>query len=149
MTQHTEATGQLNWLLDDLVGRVPEMRHAIVLSRDGLLVGRSRDFEQSEAEHLSAVASGLQSLARGVGRRFDGGRVQQTVIELENLFLFVTAAGQGAVLAALAGSEVDTGIMAYEMNLLVKQVGRYLVAVPRTDLPGAPGGPGGLHGEDE
>ena len=135
MTQHTEAAGQLNWLLDDLVGRIPEILHAVVLSRDGLLVGRSRDFAQSEAEHLSAVASGLQSLAKGVGKRYDGGQVQQTVIELDRLFLFVTAAGQGAVLAALATAEVDTGMMAYEMNLLVKQVGRYLTAAPRADLP--------------
>ncbi len=34
-------TGELDWLLDDLVLRVSEVRHAVVLSNDGLAVGAS------------------------------------------------------------------------------------------------------------
>ncbi|KWX01398.1 dynein regulation protein LC7 [Carbonactinospora thermoautotrophica] len=133
MTQHTHANGELNWLLDNLVERVPETLHAIVLSEDGLLMAMSNKLARDEAEHLSAVASGLQSLARGVGQRFDGGRVRQTVVEMDRLFLFVTAAGQGARLAVLASDQVDAGLMAYELNLLVKQVGQYLSAAPRVN----------------
>lgn len=135
MTQQTEASSGLNWLLDNLVARVPETRHAIVLSEDGLPVGKSRSLDRDSAEHLSAVASGLQSLATGAARRFHGGPVRQTVIEMERAFLFVTAAGQGARLAVLASDEVDAGVVVYEMNMLVKQVGRYLSAAPRTEVP--------------
>lgn len=135
MTQHTHANGELNWLLDNLVDRVPETRHAVVLSEDGLLLALSSKLDRDDAEHLSAVASGLQSLARGAGQRFDGGRVRQTVVEMDRLFLFVTAAGQGARLAVLASDQVDAGLMAYELNMLVKQVGQYLSAAPRTDAP--------------
>ncbi|GAA2747652.1 MULTISPECIES: roadblock/LC7 domain-containing protein [Kitasatospora] len=133
MTQPTDTQRDLNWLLDELVSRVPETRHAIVLSEDGLLVGMSRQLDRADAEHLSAVASGLQSLARGVGHRFDGGTVRQTVVEMDRLFLFVTTAGQGARLAVLTTEEVDAGLMAYEINMLVKQVGQYLTAAPRSD----------------
>lgn len=135
MTQQTEASSGLNWLLDSLVSRVPETRHAIVLSEDGLPVGKSNSLDRDHAEHLSAVASGLQSLASGAARRFQGGPVRQTVIEMEKAFLFVTNAGQGARLAVLASDEVDAGMVVYEMNMLVKQVGRYLSAAPRTDTP--------------
>lgn len=141
MTQQTEASSGLNWLLDNLVARVPKTHHAIVLSEDGLPVGHSKDIDRDNAEHLSAVASGLQSLAGGAARRFNGGSVRQTVIEMERAFLFVTTAGQGARLAVLASDDVDAGMVAYEMNMLVKQVGRYLSAAPR---PGVP-----LHGHGE
>lgn len=126
-----ELPGSLDWLLDDLLRRLPSAQRAIVLSADGLLIGRSHTLERSDAEHLSAVASGLQSLARGAGRHFGGGGVRQTLVEMDRSFLVVTAAGSGACLAVLAEAEADLGLLAYEMNLLVKRVGPYLSSQPR------------------
>jgi predicted regulator of Ras-like GTPase activity (Roadblock/LC7/MglB family) len=123
----------LDWLLEDLVGRVVGARHAVVLSADGLLVGRSSSLSKEDGEHLSAVASAFQSLARGTGRQFGGGKVRQTIVEMEHAFLFVTAAGQGTCLAVLGEQDADVGLIAYEMNLLVKQVGSVLNAPPRSD----------------
>jgi len=138
MTEHVQPGPQLDWLLDTLVDRVPEIRCAIVLSGDGLLIGKSKDLRRDDAEHLSAVGSGMHSLARGAARHFQGGEVQQTVIQTERAFLFVTAAGRGARLAAIASEGVDVGMMAFEMGTLVKQVGQYLSAAPR--VPSQPGG---------
>lgn len=121
----------IDWLLDELLDRAVGSRHAIVLSADGLLIGRSHDLGKEDAEHLSAVASAFQSLARGTGRHFSGGEVLQTVVEMENAYLFVTGAGRGACLAVLAAESADVGLIAYEMNVLVDQVGRYLDAAPR------------------
>ncbi|MEV2276225.1 roadblock/LC7 domain-containing protein [Nocardiopsis sp. NPDC049922] len=121
----------IDWLLDELLDRAVGSRHAIVLSADGLLIGRSRDLVKEDAEHLSAVASAFQSLARGTGRHFGGGEVLQTVVEMESAYLFVTGAGRGACLAVLAEESADVGLIAYEMNVLVDQVGRYLNAAPR------------------
>jgi predicted regulator of Ras-like GTPase activity (Roadblock/LC7/MglB family) len=132
MTEQVHSGPQLDWLLDDLVGRIPEIRCAIVLSGDGLLIGKSRDLRRDDAEHLSAVGSGMHSLARGAARHFQGGEVQQTVIQMEKAYLFVTAAGRGARLAAIAAEGVDVGMMAFEMATIVKQVGQYLSAAPRT-----------------
>lgn len=121
----------IDWLLDELLDRAVGSRHAIVLSADGLLIGRSQDLVKEEAEHLSAVASAFQSLARGTGRHFGGGEVLQTVVEMESAYLFVTGAGRGACLAVLAEESSDVGLIAYEMNVLVEQMGRYLDAAPR------------------
>ncbi|WP_436773224.1 roadblock/LC7 domain-containing protein [Yinghuangia sp. YIM S09857] len=131
MSSVTHDNTELNWLLDDLVKRVPRTRHAIVLSADGLLIGKSRGLDRDDAEHMSAVASAFQSLARGAGRHFDGGRVRQTIVELEKVFLFVTGAGRGACLAVLGEADIDVGLVAYEMNLIVKRVGDFLAAAPR------------------
>ncbi|GAB2525630.1 roadblock/LC7 domain-containing protein [Nocardiopsis aegyptia] len=125
------AADNLDWLLDDLVDRVVGAAHAIVLSSDGLLLGGSRGLSSQDAEHLSAVASAFQSLARGTGRHFGGGEVRQTVVEMEHSYLFVTAAGTGACLAVLATEDADVGLVAYEMNLRVKRVGQFLTAAPR------------------
>lgn len=134
------APRDLDWLLDQLVERAVGARCAIVLSADGLLIGRSKDLGLDDAEHLSAVSSAFQSLARGTGRQFDGGRVLQTVVEMERAYLFVTGAGSGACLAVIAEEDSDVGLVAYEMNVLVEQVGRFLDAAPRHAPQANPGG---------
>ena len=133
-TRRTHALmGELNWLLDDLVRRVASIRKAIVLSGDGLPTGVSEELTREDSEHLAAVASGFHSLAKGVGRHFDAGNVRQTVVELDDAFLFVTAAGDGSCLAVLADAAADIGQVAYEMTLLVKRVGVHLAAEPRSN----------------
>ncbi|MBB0246053.1 roadblock/LC7 domain-containing protein [Streptomyces alkaliphilus] len=127
----TDGRGEPDWLLDELVGRIGAVRHGLVLSGDGLPRGTSRGLRREDAEHLAAVASGFHNLARGVGRHFEVGSVRQTLVELDEGFLFVTAAGSGSCLAVLADASADVGQVAYEMTLLVKRVGVHLGTAPR------------------
>ncbi|MFI5891177.1 roadblock/LC7 domain-containing protein [Actinoplanes sp. NPDC051513] len=131
MTQTTKQSANLTWLLDDLVERVPTARQAVVLSADGLMMGASAGLKREDAEHLSAMAAGFQSLAKGASRHFKAGPVRQTVVEMESAFLFVTAAGAGACLAVLAASDADLGLIAYEMAMLVTRVGQTMSAPER------------------
>lgn len=128
----TKPGADLNWLLDDLVERVPSAQQVVLLSADGLLMAASRDLSQEGAEHMAAMAAGVQSLARGASRHFQTGPVRQTVIEMDSAFLFVTDAGRGACLAVLAGAKSDIGVIAYEMAMLVTRVGQSLNAPSRT-----------------
>src|SRR5690606_6050034 len=116
----------LDWLLDGLVDRVAGTRHAILLSDDGLVISRSRGIERADAERLAAIATGQQSLARGVGQLFNGGPVHQVIIELADLWLFVTAAGRGTHLAVVASQDVDAELMSVAMHTLIQQVGQKL-----------------------
>ncbi|GAA3013839.1 hypothetical protein GCM10020229_26400 [Kitasatospora albolonga] len=140
MTATAQPSGELNWLLDDLVGRVAALRHAVILSSDGLATGASQGLGREDAEHLAAVAAGFHSLAKGAGRHFQVGGVRQTMVELDEAFLFITAAGDGSCLAVLSEAESDVGQIAYEMALLVKRVGEHLSAEPRTDSAVPPPG---------
>ncbi|WP_328373553.1 roadblock/LC7 domain-containing protein (plasmid) [Streptomyces sp. NBC_00445] len=135
MTDTVHSGDRLDWLLDALVERIPEIQCAVVLSQDGLLIGKSQSMHRDDAEHLSAVASGVHALARGASERFHGGPVLQTVMQMETAVLFITTAGTGARLAAIASQEVDLGMLAYEMATLVKQVGLHLTAAPRIEPP--------------
>ncbi|MGW4500706.1 roadblock/LC7 domain-containing protein [Micromonospora sp. NPDC004336] len=132
MLHPTRQSADLDWLLDDLVDRVPPARQAVVLSADGLLLGSSSGLDRADAEHLCALASGFSSLARGASRHVAGGAVRQTVVEMESAYLFVTAAGQGACLAVVSDADADIGLVAYEMAMLVTRVGEYLSAPARS-----------------
>jgi predicted regulator of Ras-like GTPase activity (Roadblock/LC7/MglB family) len=125
-------TGTLDWLLDDLVSRVAQIEKAVILSRDGLAIGSSETLSREDSEHLSAVAAGFQSLARGVGQHFGCGLPRQTIVEMESAFLFVTAAGEGSCLAVLAAADAEAaGQIAYEMAVLVRRVGEHMSVGPR------------------
>ncbi|MER5886654.1 roadblock/LC7 domain-containing protein [Streptomyces sp. NPDC001941] len=132
---HHHRARELDWLLDDLVVRNGEVRHAVVLSGDGLPVGASHDLTREDAEHLAAVASGFHSLAKGAGRHFRAGGVRQTMVEMDDGFLFVAAAGDGSCLAVLSSAHADIGLIAYEMARLVRQVGEHLGTAPRATTP--------------
>lgn len=131
MTEPARPPAELNWLLDDLVVRVAQIRHAIVLSGDGLALGASSDLTREDRERFAAIASGFHSLAKGTGQHFDAGAVVQTMVELENGFLFVVAAGERSCLAVFSEGNADVGLVAYEMARLVKQVHEHLHVSPR------------------
>jgi predicted regulator of Ras-like GTPase activity (Roadblock/LC7/MglB family) len=119
--------GQLDWLLDDLVRRVAEVTKAVILSQDGMALGASQSLGRDDAEHLAALAAGLQSLARGAERHFgNGGAVRQSIIEMESGYLLVSAAGSGTCLAVIAAPDADLGLVAYEMAILVRRTGEHI-----------------------
>ncbi|MER7765304.1 roadblock/LC7 domain-containing protein [Kitasatospora sp. NPDC096140] len=127
----THRAGELNWLLDELVKRAPEVRFAVMLSADGLAMGTSAGLPREDGEHLAAVASGFHSLAKGAGRHFDAGEVRQTMVELEGGYLLVAAAGEGTCLAVFATARANLGLIAFEMSRLVRRVGEHLSTPPR------------------
>lgn len=122
----------LGWLLSGLVERVPHTRSAVLLSSDGLKKAVS-GLDVQSAEQLAAIASGLFSLARGTGIKFDGNDVvRQVIVELDGTVLFVASAGSGSVLAVLAGREADAGVLGYEMSQLIKSVRPFLATATRS-----------------
>src|ERR1700744_5312243 len=122
MTPHyVNQGGELSWLLDDLVRRGPPGDKAVMLTQGGLAIGASAGLSREDAEHLAALAAGFQSMARGAGQHFGGGRVRQTIIEMEAAFLFVSAAGQGTCLAVLTTGDADIGLVAYERAWLARR----------------------------
>src|SRR6478609_3479032 len=125
----------LSWLLQGLMDQVPHTRSAVLLSADGLAIA-AHGLGQDAADQLSAIASGMFSLARTAAVRFGGSDgVRQVVAELDDALLFVSSAGYGSVLTVLADREADAGVLGYEMSQLVKSVRPFLATPARQ--PGA------------
>jgi len=122
---------RLDWLLVDFVRSTAGTRHALVVSADGLRLAASQGIDAALGDQLSAVTSGLVSLADGVARAFGAGPVRQTIIEMAGGYLFVASMSQGASLAVLADRQCDLGMVGYEMTLLAARVGRLLTPARR------------------
>lgn len=116
----------LNWLITAFADRVPSVAHALVVSSDGLPLAFSKGLPPDRVDQLAAVASGLTSLVDGAARIFEGGPVNQTVVEMRQGVLIVMSVTGGSTLAVLAGANCDMGLVAYEMTLLVERVGSAL-----------------------
>jgi predicted regulator of Ras-like GTPase activity (Roadblock/LC7/MglB family) len=131
----TTTTRNLDWLLENLLDRTPGSRHALVLSKDGLKLCYTPGLSVDQADQLSAIASGIQSLSYGASIEFgDGsGGVRQSMTEFYGGVLCIVEAGEGAHLAVLAADDADVGVVGHNMNELVEQIGEYLSAPPRAD----------------
>jgi hypothetical protein len=116
----TEAT-TFGWLLDNFVRTVPGSRHTLVVSADGLLMAMSDKLDRTSGDQLAAIVSGMSSLTRGAARQLGGGNVRQAIIEMDNGFLFLMNISNGSVLAVVAESNCDVGLIGYEMAMLVSR----------------------------
>lgn len=129
----------LTWLLKDFVEKTSGAQSALVTSRDGLKVGYFSSREEAEPDTLSAIASGMHSLAIGATVELQvAGGVRQVTVELDEGYLFIMAAGAGALLSVLADSSTDVEQISYETALLVKRMPEHLSVALRTQ--GAVGG---------
>lgn len=125
----------LNWLITAFADRVPSVAHALVVSSDGLPLAFSQGLPPERVDQLAAVASGLTSLVDGAARIFEGGPVNQTVIEMRQGVLIVMSVTGGSTLAVLARVDCDMGLVAYEMALLADRTWRALTPEPRKESP--------------
>ena len=132
MREMSQAARGINWLITDFVNNVPGVAHTVVVSSDGLPLAYSEGFPKDRADQLAAVSAGLISLTQGASRCFEGGAVLQTVVEMDNGFLFLMSISDGSSFAVLAARNCDVGQVGYEMALLVDRVGEALTPPPRT-----------------
>ncbi|GMU77887.1 MAG: dynein regulation protein LC7 [Acidimicrobiia bacterium] len=134
----TEARN-LNWLVSNFVAGVPGVEEAAVVSSDGLLIAMSDGLDRIAADRLSAVAAGLQSIAKGASGPLGGGAVHEVIVEFEHAILFVMSVSEASVLTVSARRPCDVGLIGYEMAVLVERCASALtpalVAELQTSLP--------------
>ncbi|GHG26294.1 roadblock/LC7 domain-containing protein [Streptomyces filamentosus] len=125
----------IDWMLTELVGGVPHVRHVVVLSADGLSIGQANTAPDT-ADAIAAACSGIQSLARAIAQMFPhgNGTTHMVGIEADGGYFSLMAAGPGAYLAVLADEEVDAGLLGDRMRTLVVRIGRHMTSPPREDV---------------
>ncbi|MGW5054009.1 roadblock/LC7 domain-containing protein [Actinokineospora sp. NPDC004072] len=136
-TTSTRQVDQFGWLVANFTDRVPGVAHAIVISVDGLLLTTSTRLPRERADQLAAIAAGVNSLTDGASRCFGGDRVLRTIVEMDGGILLLMSIRDGSCLAVLAAPSCDVGQVAYEMNVLVDQVGQILTPELRAELRGS------------
>ena len=121
----------MDWLLNSFAEQVNGVAHVIVVSVDGLLIAASDDLPADRADQLAAITAGLVSLTIGVCRHFEGGDVQQTIVDMEGGSLVTMAISDGSTLSVLVARDCDLGQIGYEMTLRVDRVGKALAPARR------------------
>ncbi|WP_037078573.1 roadblock/LC7 domain-containing protein [Pseudonocardia spinosispora] len=135
MTLDGPTGGELDWLLADFAKAMPGVRHALVVSADGLRLAASETLDPSFADRLAAAASGLVSLSRGTAKVLAAEPVSQTIVEMAGGYLFVSSLSQGSTLTVYADRDCDIGLLGYEMTMLANRAGHLLAAAPRGGVP--------------
>lgn len=126
----------LEWLLANLKERTPEVQHVLVLSKDGLRLCFTDELNVDRADQLSAIASGIQSLALSASAEFGTALGSgQAMVEFPGGVLLIVPAGEGAHLAVVASEDADVGLVGHNMSELVEQIGSFLTAAPRQPEP--------------
>ena len=127
----------LDWILKDLADGVPQTRHVVVLSADGLCIAQ-HGCDVDTADRIAAACAGLQSLSSAIADELphSDGRMRLVVIEVNGGFFYMMAAVLGAYLAVLADDGVDAGLMGQSMRDLVARIGEHLTSPPRASAAG-------------
>lgn len=126
-------TANQNWMLDEVIG-VRGIRHAVVLSADGLVKAHSAGTSEESAEVLAAACAALKSIGQSLAKRFaDGnGTSRQVMVEFggHGGYLFVRGAGDGSHLAVVTEQAVDPALIAQQMQAQVLKIGEANLATP-------------------
>jgi predicted regulator of Ras-like GTPase activity (Roadblock/LC7/MglB family) len=126
--------GQFGWLVNNFAENVPGVAHAVVVSVDGLLLTSSSRLPIDRAEQMAAIAAGLVSLNIGAARLLGADEVVRAVVEMDLGVLLLTSVKDGSCLAVLAVRDCDIAQVAFEMTVLVDQVGQILTPQLRAAL---------------
>lgn len=133
MTAEANQGQDENWLLNEVAG-VRGVRHAIVLSADGLVRVRSPQTSRDDAERLAAACAGLKSIGQSLARQFGvgGGMSRQVMVEFDGFggYLFVRGAGDGSHLAVITEQSVDPALIAQQMQAQVLRIGEVTLGTP-------------------
>lgn len=125
----------LSGLLTGFASRVPGVLHAIVVASDGVPVAASAGIQPGQLEQLSAITSGLISLARAVAGLSGDDAVRQALVTMKLAILVIMAIDDGSALAVLTAAAADLDLVGYELTMLAEQAAS-LVTLPPRDAAG-------------
>lgn len=121
-------------LIEEFIGCVPGVTHALILSSDGFPLVGSGSVSSVQAEQLAAIAAGLLGLARNSASLFGKGSCELIIIRLSGGYFLFMAMGEDAGLAVLTTTACDMKAAAYQMTQLVDNASDALTAKVRADL---------------
>jgi uncharacterized protein len=124
-------------LVDQFARTVTGVTHVLLLSGDGLRLAVSHTVDRDLGDQLSAVGSGLLSMADQSGRLLRMGLSDYVTLRFSggHLVLMRVADAAGLVVAAAPGC--DLRIVAHQMRQLVESVGHALTPQARGELRAA------------
>ncbi|MFP8887725.1 roadblock/LC7 domain-containing protein [Streptomyces mangrovi] len=132
----TQQPEDIRWTLDDLL-RLPGVRHALVLTSDGLVRTYSEGLHRDTADRMAAALASYQAAARTMAEFCDEpqeGSWQQGVTEFGGGFVFLISAGDNGFLAVATDKGVEMHVVTARMHHTAGQLGTALSSAQRPDV---------------
>jgi uncharacterized protein len=130
---HSEAgrnrSARLDRILTELVGQVPEIEAASVVSFDGLAMASALPDGMDE-DRVAAMSAALLSLGERAAEGLGRGELSQVYVEGENGNVFLVSADDEAVLVAVSSRGAKVGMMLFEIRRAAKALGAVLRVEP-------------------
>jgi predicted regulator of Ras-like GTPase activity (Roadblock/LC7/MglB family) len=117
----TSRSGQLDRILAELVGQVPEIEAASVVSFDGLPMAAALP-ESMDEDRVAAMSAALLSLGERAAEGLGRGALSQVYVEGEEGTVFLISADDEAVLVAVAAKGAKAGLMLFEVRRAAEAV---------------------------
>ncbi len=111
----TSRSGRLDRILAELVGQVPEIEAASVVSFDGLAMASALPVGFDE-DRVAAMSAALLSLGERAAEGLGRGALSQVYVEGEDGTVFLISADDEAVLVAVAAKGAKVGLMLFEVR---------------------------------
>ncbi|HEY6794803.1 MAG TPA: roadblock/LC7 domain-containing protein [Kineosporiaceae bacterium] len=117
----SESAQDFTWLLERFAHDTAGVIDAIAVSSDGLLMAVAGDADRASSDRLSAIVSGMVSLAAGAGLSYGLGALNKVIVDAEGGSLVVMAMGAGALLGVVADRAASLATVAYEAALFINR----------------------------
>ncbi|HEY6795796.1 MAG TPA: roadblock/LC7 domain-containing protein [Kineosporiaceae bacterium] len=117
----SEQAKDFTWLLARFAHDTTGVVDVIAVSSDGLLMAAAGDADRASSDRLSAIVSGIVSLAGGAGANHGLGPLNKVIVDGEGGYLIVMAMGAGALLGVVAARSASLGTVAYEASLFINR----------------------------
>jgi uncharacterized protein len=121
-TELSSQAQDFTWLLTKFAQETAGVVDVIAVSSDGLLMATAGDADRASSDRLSAIVSGMVSLAAGAGTSYGLGALNKVIVDAEGGYLIVMAMGAGALLGAVADKTASLGTVAYEMAVFINRI---------------------------
>jgi uncharacterized protein len=111
----TSRAARLDRILAELVGQVPEIEAASVVSFDGLPMASALPPGMDE-DRVAAMSAALLSLGERAAEGLGRGELSQVYVEGQHGTVFLISADDEAVLVAVAAKGAKVGLMLFEVR---------------------------------
>ncbi|HUN34580.1 MAG TPA: roadblock/LC7 domain-containing protein [Trebonia sp.] len=122
------------WLLDNFAASTPGVRHALIVSSDGLPLITAGGMSPDLADPLAAMTSGIISLGNNIADKVGDAGCDQLMLKFPTGHFLFMGIGNLAGFAVLVRDGANLGVVAHQMAQLVDAVGHVLTPQLRDDL---------------
>ncbi|HMK60231.1 MAG TPA: roadblock/LC7 domain-containing protein [Dissulfurispiraceae bacterium] len=112
---------QLETLLRQAQGSVPGLEASALVSMDGLIIVSSLP-PDIEEDRVAAMTAAMLGLGERTADELSRGMLDQIYIKGPNGYVLIMAAGDNAVLTAIAGPEAKLGLLLVYLKKVVSQI---------------------------